>query len=587
MSGNTIKIRNLAIMAHVDHGKTTLVNALLEQNGTFKDHQVIDDCVMDSNDQEKERGITILSKCTSIKVGDLKINIMDTPGHADFGAEVERILAIVDGFLLVVDAKEGVMPQTKFVLRKAMEHNLKPIVMINKIDSPNADPERVHDEVLDLLFSMNPDIIDDVPIFYGSGRDGYAASTLEKAKESKDLSELVDKFINYFNPPQYDEQSKFLTCMVEIDKHLGTLLIGKVFGGILKFGQNVLSVTQNNEVREKFRISKIFAFSGITKYEIESAECGDIVAIAGSTNSTVNDTIALEHIAIPAVTIDPPTIAIFISPNTSPLAGKEGKKLTSRHISERLFYEAKINVGITVKSMGESVEVCGRGELQLGVLIESMRREGFELTISAPKILFKTENGKQLEPMEEVQCDVDPMDMGVVIQKMSERGGDFKEAISKGDCTRLIFEIPTRLLFGYASEFVSDTKGNGVMSKRFIGYTPMKHFQNKAKKGALISMIDGVSSSYAIEKLLDRGQFFIKPGDVVYPKMVIGSSNTSANLEINPVKVKQLTNMRAAGKDDAIKLPPAIMRTLEQIIVSLNEDECLEVTPTQLRVRKI
>lgn len=583
-------IRNIAIIAHVDHGKTTLVDTLLKQSGLFRDNQAVDVCMMDRNDQEKERGITILSKCTSIMTDKYRINILDTPGHADFSAEVERILAMVDGFILIVDSKEGVMPQTKFVLRKAMEYKLKPIVFVNKIDSPLGDPEQATEEVMQLLLDIDENSLDTTPIFYGSGRDGYAASSLEKAKNATNVSELVNKIIEYINPPKEEEQSKFLVSMVEIDRHLGTLLVGKVFGGKLEVGQSVLSIKQNGETHETFRISKIFGFTGISRYEMDCAHCGDIIAIAGCTNSTVNDTICLEKTVITASSIDPATISISFSPNTSILAGQEGTKLTSRHISERLFYEARINVGIDVKRSNseDSLEVCGRGELQMGVLIETMRREGFELTISPPKILFHIdENGKQLEPIEEVQLDVDQVSAGTVIKKMSERGGDFKETITRNDGVRLIFEIPTRLLFGYASEFISDTRGNGVMSKRFLHYAPMKNFQNKAEKGSLISMIEGKAAAYALEKLLDRGQFFINPGDTVYPNMVIGISNTSADLEVNPVKTKQLTNMRASGKDDAIKLPPAIKFSLEEFISRLKKGEVLEVTPKNIRVRKI
>ena len=587
------KLRNIAIIAHVDHGKTTLVDTLLQQSGTFKDHQVVTERAMDSNDLERERGITILAKCTSLMWKDTRINIVDTPGHADFGGEVERILSMVDGVILLVDAAEGPMPQTKFVLAKALKLGLKPIVLINKIDRSDERHEEVLDECFELF--LNLDATDeqlDFKVVYASGRNGWAVMNLKD--ERKDVHCLFDLVLAHVPTPNKDKNAPFsmLATTLEADPYLGRILTGRIETGTLSVNTAVKVLRGNGDVVESERITKILGFRGLNRIPLESAEAGDIIAIAGLKKGTVADTITLPNINTPiaAQPIDPPTLSMTFSINDSPLAGREGKKLTSRMVADRLFKEAEGNVSIKITQSAErdSFDVAGRGELQLGVLIETMRREGFELSISRPRVLFQTdENGKRLEPIEEVVIDVDDEYVGSVVESMSKRKADMIEMRpSGGGKTRVVFHIPSRGLIGYHGQFLTETRGTGVMNRIFHCYAPHKGTIDSHRRGALISTDDGEAVAFALWNLEERGTLFVSPGDKVYQGMVIGENSRDNDLEVNPLKGKQLTNMRASGKDEAVKLTTPKVMTLEQAISYIQDDERVEVTPTTIRIRK-
>ncbi len=586
-------IRNIAIIAHVDHGKTTLVDGLLRQSGTFRDNQKVADCVMDSNDLERERGITILSKCTAVDWNGTHINIVDTPGHADFGGEVERILSMVDGVVLLVDSSEGPMPQTKFVLGKALKIGLKPIVVINKADKPDARPDEVLNEIFDLFVSLDAtDEQLDFPVLYASGRNGWAVKEL--TDEKKDLKPLFELILSYVPEPicEKDKPFSMLATTLEADKFVGRILTGKIHSGTLKVNDAVKVINDNGEV-ERTRITKIMAYKGLERVALNEAHAGDIVAVAGVVKGTVADTICAPEVvdAIEAQPIDPPTLAMTFSVNDSPLAGREGDKVTSRMIWDRLQKEAECNIALKISrtDMTDSFEVAGRGELQLGVLIETMRREGFELSISRPKVLFhKDENGNLLEPVEEVVIDVDDEFSGTVVEKLSQRKAELLEMIPSqvGNKTRLIFHAPSRGLIGYHSEFLTDTRGTGVMNRIFYAYEPYKGEIESHRNGVLISSEDGTAVAYSLWKLQDRGPMFIEHNSPVYVGMIIGEHTKSNDLEVNPTKSKQLTNIRAAGKDEAIDLIPPRKMSLEQALSYIQQDELLEVTPKSLRLRK-
>jgi len=586
--------RNVAIIAHVDHGKTTLIDAMLHQSGTFRANQQVENRVMDSNDLEKERGITILAKCTSIMWKDHKINVIDTPGHADFGGEVERVLSMADSTLLLVDSAEGVMPQTKFVLSKALALGLKPIVIINKIDRGDARPDEVLNEIFDLFVSLNANEAQlDFPVLYAVGRDGWCVRDMDK-DERKDLSPLFDLILEHVNPPKFDVNGPFMMLATLLDRspYFGRMLTGRIYSGKAKNLMSFKAINLKGEVVEQGRLTKLHVFRGVEKVPVEEAQAGDIVSIAGLEKASVSDTLCDLSVTQPikSTPIDPPTMAITISVNDSPLAGMEGSKVTSRMIRERLFAEAETNVAIKVKESDakDAFEVGGRGELQLGVLIENMRREGFELSVSRPRVLFKKEtNGDVLEPVEEVVVDVDEAFSGVVVEKLSSRKGEMIEMKpSMGGKNRLVFYVPSRGLIGYQSEFLTDTKGSGVLNRIFHAYVPYKGEIAYKKNGALISTEAGEAVAYALWNLQDRGVMFIKPQQKVYSGMVIGENSKQGDLEVNVLKGKQLTNVRASGTDEAIRLIPARELTLEDMITYVGDDELVEVTPKSLRLRK-
>jgi GTP-binding protein len=587
-------IRNIAIIAHVDHGKTTLVDQLLRQSGTFRANQQVAERALDSNDLERERGITILAKCTSVFWHDVRINIVDTPGHADFGGEVERILSMVDGCLVLVDAAEGPMPQTKFVVSKALARGLKPIVVINKVDRPDARAHEVHSEVFDLFAILGAsDEQLDFPALYASGRAGWAAEAPEGPRD--DLTPLFELILRHVAPPRADPSKPFalLATILERDPYLGRVLTGRIESGTARVNMPLKAIGHDGRVIEEGRLTKLLAFRGLERQPIEEAEAGDIVAIAGLTEATVADTLCAPEVEAPlaANPIDPPTLAMTFSVNDSPLAGREGTKVTSRLIAERLHRESEGNVAIRVKESEEkdAVEVAGRGELQLGVLIETMRREGYELSISRPRVLFKTEagTGQRLEPIEEVVIDVDEEFSGIVVDKISRRKGELQEMRpSGGGKQRLIFRAPTRGLIGYQGEFLTDTRGTGIMSRLFHGYAPYKGPVEGRRTGVLISTADGAAVAYALWNLEDRGPMFVTPGTQVYEGMVIGQHTRDNDLEVNPIKGKQLTNIRTTAKDEAVRLTPPIQMTLEQAIAYIADDELVEVTPKSVRLRK-
>ena len=559
-----MSMRNIAIIAHVDHGKTTLVDGLLRQSGTFRDNQKVAECVMDSNDLERERGITILSKCTSVNWNGTHINIVDTPGHADFGGEVERILSMVDGVVLLVDSSEGPMPQTKFVLGKALKLGLRPIVVINKADKADARVDEVLDEIFDLFVSLNAnDQQLDFPVLYASGRNGWAVK--EMTDEKKDLSPLFQLILDYVPEPSCDLNAPFsmLATTLEANKFIGRLLTGKIQTGTLHVNDTVKVLNGENQELERVRISKILAYRGLERVALEEAHAGDIVAVAGIVKGTVADTICALDVnqSIKAQPIDPPTLAMTFSINDSPLAGREGDKVTSRMIWDRLCKEAEGNIALKISrtDSSDSFEVAGRGELQLGVLIETMRREGFELSISRPRVLMKRdENGQLLEPFEEVVVDVDEEFSGTVVEKLGQRKAELVEMIPSqiGNKVRLIFNAPSRGLIGYHSEFLTDTRGTGIMNRIFKDYEPYKGEIDSRRNGVLISSENGTAIAYSLWKLQDRGPMFIDANVPVYVGMIIGEHTKSNDLEVNPTKSKQLTNIRAAGKDEAIDLIP-------------------------------
>ena len=589
-----MSMRNIAIIAHVDHGKTTLVDGLLRQSGTFRDNQKVAECVMDSNDLERERGITILSKCTSVNWNGTHINIVDTPGHADFGGEVERILSMVDGVVLLVDSSEGPMPQTKFVLGKALKLGLRPIVVINKADKADARVDEVLDEIFDLFVSLNAnDQQLDFPVLYASGRNGWAVK--EMTDEKKDLSPLFQLILDYVPEPSCDLNAPFsmLATTLEANKFIGRLLTGKIQTGTLHVNDTVKVLNGENQELERVRISKILAYRGLERVALEEAHAGDIVAVAGIVKGTVADTICALDVnqSINAQPIDPPTLAMTFSINDSPLAGREGDKVTSRMIWDRLCKEAEGNIALKISrtDSSDSFEVAGRGELQLGVLIETMRREGFELSISRPRVLMKRdENGQLLEPFEEVVVDVDEEFSGTVVEKLGQRKAELVEMIPSqiGNKVRLIFNAPSRGLIGYHSEFLTDTRGTGIMNRIFKDYEPYKGEIDSRRNGVLISSENGTAIAYSLWKLQDRGPMFIDANVPVYVGMIIGEHTKSNDLEVNPTKSKQLTNIRAAGKDEAIDLIPPRKLSLDQALSYIQEDELLEVTPKTLRLRK-
>ncbi|HLO77913.1 MAG TPA: translational GTPase TypA [Magnetospirillum sp.] len=588
-----MELRNIAIIAHVDHGKTTLVDAMLKQSGTFRENQQVAERVMDSNDLEKERGITILAKCTSVEWKGIRINIVDTPGHADFGGEVERILSMVDGVVVLVDAAEGPMPQTKFVTGKALGLGLKPIVVINKVDRGDARPHEVHDECFDLFAALDAnDEQLDFPTMFAVGRDGWADDSLEGPR--KDLSALFDLIVRHVPPPTRDVEKPFsmLATTLEADPYLGRILTGRIHTGVVKTNMAVKGLDREGNLIEQFRAAKILAFRGIERVPVDQAEAGDIVCISGMTKPTVADTLCAPEVTEPlkAQPIDPPTLAMIFSVNDSPLAGTEGDKVTSRVIGARLAREAESNVAIriTEQASRDAFEVAGRGELQLGVLIETMRREGFELSVSRPRVLFQTsEDGERMEPIEEVFVDVDEEFSGVVVEKMTLRKAELTGMRpSGGGKTRITFLAPSRGLIGYHGEFLTDTRGTGLMNRVFHGYAPYKGAIEGRRNGVLISNATGEAVAYALWNLEDRGPMFIPAGVKIYEGMIIGEHSRGNDLEVNPLKAKQLTNIRAAGKDEAVRLTTPRKMSLEQAIAYIQDDELVEVTPKSIRLRK-
>ncbi|MFZ5720595.1 MAG: translational GTPase TypA [Pseudomonadota bacterium] len=595
-----MSLRNIAIIAHVDHGKTTLVDQLLAQSGVFRANEATVERAMDSNDQERERGITILAKCTSVlwngKAGETRINIIDTPGHADFGGEVERILGMVDGCVLLVDAEEGVMPQTKFVLGKALKMGLRPILCLNKVDRPHADPDRVLNDAFDLFAAMGAsDEQLDFPHIYASGKNGWA--TLDMAKPNDDLSPLFDLIVEHVPPPKAESRKdapfQILSVLIESDPFLGRLLTGRIEAGKAVPGLPIKALSRDGKEIERGRITKVLAFRGLKRQPIDEAEAGDIVAIAGLSKATVADTLCALEVteALPAQPIDPPTISMTVSVNDSPLAGREGDKVQSRVIAARLQKEAESNVAIRVTETAEkdAYEVAGRGELQLGVLIESMRREGFEVSISRPRVVFQTdpETGERLEPIEDVMIDVDDEFTGIVIEKLSARKAELRDMGPSGaGKTRVSLSAPSRSLIGYQGEFLTDTRGSGVLNRVFSHYEPYKGPIDAGRKGVLVSNSDGETAAYALWNLEERGTMFVGAGEKTYQGMIIGENSRSDDLDVNPMKAKQLTNVRASGKDEAVRLTPPRRLTLEQAIAYIEEDELVEVTPKSIRLRK-
>ena len=590
-----MELRNIAIIAHVDHGKTTLVDELLKQSGAFRANQAVAERAMDSNDLERERGITIMAKCTSVEWKNTRINIVDTPGHADFGAEVERILSMVDGVVLLVDAAEGPMPQTKFVTSKALAMGLRPIVVLNKVDKPDAESDRALDECFDLFAALDAtDDQLDFPHMYASGRSGWADHELDGPR--KDLSALFDLIVNHVPAPRQlqrkDEDFRMLATTLGSDNFIGRVLTGRVESGTLKVGATIQALSRVGQKIEQFRVTKILAFRGLAQQEIDEATPGDIVTIAGMSKATVSDTLCALAVDEPleAQPIDPPTITVTFGINDSPLAGREGSKVQSRVIRERLMKEAESNVAIKITDTpgGEAFEVAGRGELQMGVLIENMRREGFELSISRPQVLMREEDGQRLEPIEEVTIDVDDDYSGAVIEKITgARKGDLAEMRPAGaGKTRIVAHVPARGLIGYHGEFLTDTRGTGIMNRVFYGWAPYKGPIPGRRAGVLISMEDGEAVAYALWNLEERGRMFVGPQAKVYQGMIIGEHSRDNDLEVNPLKGKKLTNVRASGSDDAVRLTPHINFSLEEAIAYINDDELVEVTPGSIRLRK-
>ncbi|TSB05050.1 translational GTPase TypA [Sphingorhabdus contaminans] len=588
-----MSLRNIAIIAHVDHGKTTLVDQLFRQSGTFRDNQRVEERAMDSNDLEKERGITILAKCTSVEWNGTRINIVDTPGHADFGGEVERILSMVDGVILLVDSSEGAMPQTKFVTGKALALGLRPIVVVNKIDRPDERIQEVLDEVFDLFVSLDAtDEQLDFPVLYASGRNGYAS--MDPSAREGTLTPLFETIVSHVPEPKADVDGEFkmLVTLLDRDNFLGRILTGLVLSGTVKVNQQIHALNPDGKIVEAGRASKIMSFRGLERIPVEQAQAGDIISIAGLTTATVADTIAEPSVTEPlhAQPIDPPTLSMRFSVNDSPMAGREGTKVTSRMIRDRLFREAESNVAIRVTESEDrdSFEVAGRGELQLGVLIETMRREGFELGISRPRVLFREdEAGNRTEPYESVVIDVDDEHSGTVVEKMALRKGEMTDMRpSGGGKTRIIFSAPSRGLIGYHGEFLSDTRGTGIMNRLFEKYGPYRGPIEGRKNGVLISNGNGEAVAYALGPLEERGILFVSPGEALYEGMIIGENAKPEDLEVNPMKSKQLTNFRSTGKDDAIRLTPPKVMTLEQAIAYIDDDEMVEVTPKNIRIRK-
>ena len=588
-------LRNIAIIAHVDHGKTTLVDELLKQSGAFRANEAVAERAMDSNDIERERGITIFAKPTSVEWKGTRINIVDTPGHADFGGEVERILSMVDGVVLLVDAAEGQMPQTKFVTSKALALGLRPIVVLNKVDKPDAEPDRALDECFDLFASLDADEDQlDFPHMYASGRNGWADAELNGPR--KDLHALFNLIVNHVPRPRQisrqGEDFRMLATTLGADPFVGRLLTGRVESGKLKVGATVQALSRVGEKIEQFRVTRIQAFRGLAQQDIDEAQAGDIVSIAGMSKATVADTICALAVDEPlyAQPIDPPTITVTFGINDSPLAGRDGKKVQSRVIRERLMKEAESNVAIKISDTpgGEAFEVAGRGELQMGVLIENMRREGFELSISRPQVLIRDDGEQKLEPVEEVTVDVDDEYSGAVIEKLTgARKGDLVEMKPAGaGKTRIIAHVPSRGLIGYHGEFLTDTRGTGVLNRVFHAWEPFKGTIPGRRQGVLISMENGTSVAFALWNLEDRGKMFIGAQEPVYTGMIIGEHSRDNDLEVNPLKGKKLTNVRASGTDEAVRLTTPVTMSLEQAIAYIDDDELVEVTPNAIRLRK-
>ena len=585
-------LRNIAIIAHVDHGKTTLIDVLLRQSGSFRENQRVEERAMDSNDLERERGITILAKVTSLVWKGTRINIVDTPGHADFGGEVERILSMVDGVVILVDAAEGPMPQTKFVLSKALAQGLRPIVAINKIDRPDERHLEVLEEIFDLFIALEatPEQLD-FPVLYGSAKQGWMSTKPEGPKD--DLGPLLDEVVAYVKPPKVEEGPfRMLVTTIERNAFLGRILTGRIFSGAVKAGDAIHSLGRDGKEVEKGRVSKVLAFRGLERTPVDSAEAGDIVAIAGLETTTVADTLTIPQNSepLPSRPIDPPTLSVTFRINDGPLAGREGDKVQSRVIRERLLREAEGNVAIKITegTDNDSFEVAGRGELQLAVLIENMRREGFELTIGRPRVVLREENGEKLEPIEEVIIDVDDEHSGVVVQKLTERKGDLVDMRPSGmGRTRLKFYVPTRSLIGYQPELLSDTRGTAIFNRLFHEYQPYKGALPGRRTGVMISNSNGVAVAFALWNLEDRGPMMIDSGVDVYEGMIIGEHTRDNDLEVNPVKGKQLTNIRTHSKDEAVKLTTPKKLTLEQSLGYIADDEYVEVTPKSIRLRKI
>jgi len=585
-------LRNIAIIAHVDHGKTTLIDSIMKQSGMFRDNQNIDERIMDSGDLEKERGITILAKPTSIQWKDTRINIIDTPGHADFGGEVERVLSMTDGVILLIDAAEGPMPQTKFVLSKALAQGLKPIVIINKVDRSDGRPDAVIDEVFDLFVTLDAtDEQLDFPILYAAGRDGWCVKELSDPKEN--LHVLLDLILEYVEPPKVESNKPFamLSTLLDADPYLGRCLVGRVEQGTARVNDTVKAINLEGKQIETGRLTKLFKFKGTERIAVEEVQTGDIICIAGLAKASVADTICNPDVITPITStpIDPPTMSITITVNDSPLSGLEGKKVTSTVIRERLLAEAETNVAISFaeNDKKDAFEIGGRGELQLGVLVETMRREGYELTVSRPHVVYKIdENDKKLEPIEEVIIDVDDEYASTVIDSMNKRKAEMVDMRNSSGKTRLIFKAPSRTLIGYQSKFLTDTRGTGVINRLFDSYGLFKGEISTRRNGALISTQTGTAVAYAIFNLQDRGVMFIDPQTKVYQGMIVGEHNRPNDLEINILKGKQLTNVRASGTDEAVKLVTPRKMSLEQMMSYINEDEVLEVTPENLRLRK-
>jgi len=584
------KIKNIAVIAHVDHGKTTLVDGLLQQSGTFRENQQVDERAMDSNDIEKERGITILSKNTAIHYGDYKINIIDTPGHADFGGEVERVLKMVDSVLLLVDAQEGVMPQTKFVVKKALELGHRPIVVVNKIDKPGAEPDRVVDEVFDLFAAMDAnDEQLEFPVVYAAARDGYAKLNLED--ENKDLTPLFTTIIEEVPEPKgsVDNPAQAQVFTLDSDSFIGKIGISRIFNGKIKKGDNLTLVRADGE-RVNGRVTKLIGFKGLDRIEINEAEAGDIVAIAGFATVDIGDTFCdPNHVeALDPLHIEEPTLSVMMSVNDSPLAGTEGKHVTGNKIRERLLKEVETNIAMKVEDAGEGkFRVSGRGELQITILAENMRREGFEFSLSRPEVIVKEENGVKLEPFEFVVVDVPDEYSGAVIEKLGKRKAEMKSMAPMSDgYTRIEFEIPARGLIGYRGEFLTDTKGEGILNSSFLEYRPFNGVHHQRTQGALVSMENGVAAGFAIFNLQDRGRMFIKPQDKVYTGMIVGEHARTNDLDVNPIKGKAQSNVRSSGADEAIKLVPPADMNLEKALEWIEDDELLEITPVNIRIRK-
>ncbi len=583
------KLRNIAIIAHVDHGKTTLVDALLKQSGVFRANEQVADCVMDSNDLERERGITILSKNTAVQYGDVKINILDTPGHADFGGEVERVLNMVDGVLLLVDAFEGPMPQTKYVLRNALERKLTPIVVINKIDRPDQRVHDVLDEVLDLFIELDAnDEQLDFPVVYASARSGIAKLSMKD--DSKDISALFEVIVKHIPAPECDDDAplQMMVNTLDYDDYVGRIVVGRIVRGRIKNGQQVAIISEAGE--RKGKIGRLYEYQGLKRVEIEEAGSGEIVALIGLSDISIGETIADPENpkALPGIKIDEPTLSMVFSVNNGPFAGKEGTFVTSRHLRERLFKEIETNVSMKVEETDstDSFSVSGRGELHLSILIETMRREGFELQVGKPKVIFKTINGETHEPMEKLTVDVPKDFMGTVMEALGLRRAELVNMTELSGYLRMEFIVPARGLIGFRNEFLTSTKGNGIMHHVFEGYTPYKGDIPGRTRGALVAFEAGETTAYGINSLQDRGVMFISPGEMVYEGMIVGENSRELDMDINPCKKKHVTNMRSSSADEAVRLVPPRVYSLEQALEYINDDETVEVTPKSIRLRK-